>query len=147
MVTKKNIMMFFLIITCSTLHAEVYKWIDENGKPQFSDKPPAEKKAESIGQTLEKTNVDYGSGKIKKSVVFNKEKTEDEKNMEKKKLQKMEEEYGPRCKKMKEDIAAIARGDENGKEELVLERDRGKKLEEWKGYYQRSGCEKLYPLE
>ena len=25
-------------------HAEVYKWVDENGKTQFSDKPPANQK-------------------------------------------------------------------------------------------------------
>ena len=28
------------VLTCSTALAEIYKWLDENGNPQFSDEPP-----------------------------------------------------------------------------------------------------------
>ena len=54
---------------------------------------------------------------------------------------------------MKSDLEAIARGDrgsfidENGKEELVLERDRGKKLAEFRANYEASDCDKLYKLD
>jgi hypothetical protein len=38
-----------LLITClvaaTPAHAEVYKWVDANGKVQYSDSPPADRKA------------------------------------------------------------------------------------------------------
>ena len=37
--------------------------------------------------------------------------------------------------------------DKDGKEELVLERDRGKKLAEFRANYEASDCEKLYKLD
>ena len=81
------------------------------------------------------------------------EKTQDEKDLEAKKKKELENAIGERCKKWEKDIAAIARGDrgifldENGNEEIVLERDRGKKLEEWRREYMRSSCQTIYPLE
>lgn len=133
--------------------AEVYKWVDENGKTQFSDKAPAEKKAENIEEKLKKTNVDQASKTMKSGSVSGKEKTIDEKEMEEKKRKDLEKSIGKECRQMKQDIESIARGDrgaffdENGNEEMVLERNRGAKLEEWKNNYQQYGCESLYPLE
>jgi Domain of unknown function (DUF4124) len=37
-----------LIISSSPSHADIYKWIDENGKVHFSDAPHEEAKAETI---------------------------------------------------------------------------------------------------
>jgi hypothetical protein len=151
---------FFLIcclllsgLLCGSVSADVYKWVDENGKLRFSDTAPPEKKAENIEKQLQKTNVDSASGKMVSSAAAGSEKTEDEKMLEQQKRQKLEDAIGQKCQKMKSDIEAIARGDrgsfmdENGKEELVLERDRGAKLEEWKVKYKQYGCAKLYPLE
>ena len=142
----------FFIFLCSSSNAEVYKWVDENGKVQFSDKAPAEKNAENIEKELQKTNVDSASAKMGSGIAPKSEKTEDEKLLEQQRLQRLEDAIGKNCKKMKSDIEAMARGergsfiDKNGKEELVLERDMGKKLEEWKEAYRKYGCEKLYPL-
>jgi hypothetical protein len=141
------------MLLCGSISAEVYKWVDENGKTQFSDKAPSEKHAENIEGQLKKTNVDGASKNIKTSAASSYEKNSDEKNLEEQNRQQLENRIGKQCKKMKEDIQAISRGDrgsfldENGNEELVLERDRGKKLEEWKNSYQQYGCGKLYPLE
>jgi hypothetical protein len=110
------------------------------------------KNAENIEKKLQKTNVDKASAKMVSSTASKSEKNEDEKLLEQQRHEKLEAAIGKQCKKMKSDIEAIARGDrgsfidENGKEELVLERDRGKKLEEWKESYRKYGCEKLYPL-
>jgi hypothetical protein len=150
---QKIIFIMCGLLICGFTVADVYKWTDENGKTRFSDKPPQERKADNIEKELQRTNVDSASGKMVSDVVSSSERTEDEKLLEQKKRQKLEDAIGSKCKKMKEDIQAIARGDrgsfldENGKEELVLERDRGKKLEEWKSNYRKFGCAKLYPLE
>jgi len=146
---------FFIcfILFGSSVGAEVYKWVDENGKLQFSDKAPAEKQAENIEKQLQKTNVDEASKKLSSSLPTKSEKTDDEKILALKKRQNLEEKIGKDCRKWQEDINSIARGDfvvffdKDGKEELVLERDRGKKLEEWRAGYKGSDCEKLYPLD
>ena len=150
---QKIMFFMFFIFMCSSASAEVYKWVDEKGKLQFSDKAPLEKNAENIEKQLKKTNLDKASAKIISSSVSKSEKNEDEKALEQQRHQNLENTIGKQCKKMKEDIQAIARGDrgsfidENGKEELVLERERGAKLEEWKENYRNYGCEKLYPLD
>ncbi len=147
-----------LVLCCGLLaigqvQAQVYKWVDENGKLQFSDKPPPEKPAEDISQQLEKTNVDHASGKMATAAPPKRDKTEDEKQLEQRKRQEIEDRIGKQCRAMKKDMDAIARGergifvDKDGKEELVLERDRDKKLQEWKDEYRRRGCELIVPLE
>lgn len=149
---------FLVLAACSVSHADVYKWVDENGKTRFSDKAPAEKTAENIEKELKKTNVDEASKNVAKSVSAsteksNNKKTSDEELLDMKKRQKLEESIGKDCRKWQEDINIIASGafvafyDKDGNEEMVLERDRGKKLEEWKENYRNSDCEKLYPLE
>ena len=141
------------LLWCAAGHAEVYKWVDENGKVQFSDKAPPAKQAEDISGKLEKTNVDHASSQSAVAVPRSTEKTVDEKLLEERKKQEFEAAMGDTCRKMKEDIDSIARGDrgifrdKDGNEELVLERDRGKKLEEWKSSYRRMGCTRLIPLE
>lgn len=141
------------LLACSLATAEVYKWVDENGKVRFSDKAPAEKEAENIAPELEKTNVDHAISQHASSAAYSGEKTTDEKELEARKRQQLEQAIGKHCRKLKADIASIAAGergifiDENGNEELVLERDRGKKLEEWRALYRESRCEELYPLE
>lgn len=132
--------------------AEVYKWVDESGKVKFSDRAPSEKNAQDVSDGLQKTNVDHASSKMAVTTVDAK-KTEDEKALEESRKKKLELEIGDKCRKMKADIDSIARGDrgsfldKDGKEVLVLERDRGKKLEEWKSRYKRIGCNRLIPLE
>ncbi len=150
---KAKIVLWCVLLLCVPVRAEVYRWVDDNGKVHFGDRAPAEKKAEAIDSQLEKVNIDHAIGDIAPPAVVNAEKTQDEKNLEIQKKKKMESAIGERCKKWKSDIAAIARGDrgrfmdKNGNEEVVLEKDRGKKLEEWRSDYLQSDCQTLYPLE
>jgi hypothetical protein len=151
---RKMFLLSMLLLVGVSAQAEVYKWVDENGKVHFGDRAPAEKKVEAIDDKLNKVNIDHGSRNTAvSSVVVSTEKTQDEKDLEAKKKKELENAIGERCKKWEKDIAAIARGDrgifldENGNEEIVLERDRGKKLEEWRREYMRSSCQTIYPLE
>ena len=142
-----------VIVWSSAASAEVYKWVDENGKVHFGDRAPEKKSAEEISAQLEKTNVDHGFKEEAASSFSSKEKTQDEKDLEAQKKAKLEETFGERCRQQKQDLAAIARGDPgrfigaDGQEEIVLEKDRGKKLEELKAVYRQSVCQQLYPLE
>ena len=78
-VIRKTALALCCVLVCSLSSAEVYKWVDENGKLQFSDKAPPEKNAENIEKELQKTNVDTASAKITSSAASSLEKTEDEK--------------------------------------------------------------------
>lgn len=127
--------------------AEVYKWVDENGKAHFSDKAPAtEKDAESIGQSLEKTNIDTNSKNIS-STLPSTEKTQDEINYEQKKEADRQAAIASKCAYLKKAIDVIASGsrvsfvDENGNEVQVLEKDRDKELQKWQTSYQKLGCQ------
>lgn len=38
----------FLFLLSSSVNAEIYKWIDDNGNVHFTDKPPANQKTEEV---------------------------------------------------------------------------------------------------
>lgn len=149
-------MVFYFLcacLACSAVSADVYKWVDENGKVRFSDKQPKENSSENIDEALKKTNVDEASKNLQGFSTKPTVKNSDEELLELKKRKSLEEKIGKRCRKLQDEINSIARGDfiifydKDGNEELVLEKDRGKKLEEWKDGYRNLGCETLYPLE
>lgn len=156
-VKKFCMMLTWIFLVGNNASAEVYKWIDENGKVQFSDKAPPAKNAEDISRDVEKTNVDHASGRMAAATSGRHEKTDEEKQLEKdreqKQIEQLEATIGDGCRRMKKDIDAIARGervafiDKDGKEVMVPQRDLGKKLEEWKVGYENAGCNKLIPLE
>ncbi|MEZ5539069.1 MAG: DUF4124 domain-containing protein [Pseudomonadales bacterium] len=149
---RKLLLLAILLGFLVPVRAEVYKWVDENGKVHFGDRAPEDKKSESIDKQLNKVNIDHGSSAKPTRLAPQTEKTQDEKNLEIEKKKALEKAIGTQCKKWLLDIAAIERGDrgafigEDGKEEIVLERDRGTKLAEWKDDYRKSNCQKIYPL-
>jgi Skp family chaperone for outer membrane proteins len=51
--------LFALILLAATLsaHAELYKWVDSSGKVQYSDQPPPNANAKSIGRVKGKSPV------------------------------------------------------------------------------------------
>lgn len=142
-------LLFIMCLLLSTASiAEVYKWVDENGKVRFSDKAPDDKPAESIGAKLEQTNIDSNSKNVT-ATFSGSTKTQDEIDLEERKKSERESAIGPICKKLKKEIHMIESGqpvaflDENGAEQIVLEKDRGVKLAEWKAQYSEIGCEEL----
>lgn len=149
---KKMGLLLVCALCCFSVQAEVYKWVDENGKAHFGDKAPKEKSAEKIDHELENVNIDHASKNSTYSTSTS-NKTQDEKDLDLKKKMELEQAIGDKCLKRKKDISAIGKGvpgrfiDENGKEEIVLEKDRSKKLDEMKNNYRQSPCQQLYPLE
>ena len=75
---QRAVFFIFFVFLCGEASAEVYKWVDENGKPQFSDKAPPEQNAENIEKQLQKTNVDEASKALSYSVAPRVDKTADE---------------------------------------------------------------------
>ncbi len=46
--SKISIFTLLLLLCSYSVHAEIYKWVDEHGKAHFTDKPPTGKKTEEI---------------------------------------------------------------------------------------------------
>ena len=135
------------LCTVISTHAEVYKWVDENGKTQFSDKPPADKPAEAIGEALSKTNIDTDSSRVVRTAASAEgEQTPDEAQLEAQQAAERQQRLAPRCKQLRKEIAIIESGravsflDENGNEITVRESERPQKLAEWKAHYAELGC-------
>ncbi|HRF87700.1 MAG TPA: DUF4124 domain-containing protein, partial [Pseudomonadales bacterium] len=73
---RKMFLLSMLLLVGVSAQAEVYKWMDENGKVHFGDRAPAEKKVEAIDDKLNKVNIDHGSSNTAvSSVVVSTEKT------------------------------------------------------------------------
>ncbi len=149
----KRILIILWLMSCVAAQAEVYKWVDASGKTHFGDKAPEKARVEVMDKQLEKINVDESSRSIVPLSGATAEKTQDEKALEHKRIEKLRKAIGPYCEKMKKDIQSIARGDrgvfldENGKDEKVPERERATKLEEFRERYAQVGCEQIDPLE
>ncbi|MFZ2450131.1 MAG: DUF4124 domain-containing protein [Methylovulum miyakonense] len=45
---NKSLLIGFLVISMTTMAATIYKWVDEDGRIQYGNKPPAEGKVESL---------------------------------------------------------------------------------------------------
>jgi len=56
-----KILTLLLLLSAPLAHAELYKWVDENGKIYFSDQKPAENKTEVETVTLQITTYTYVS--------------------------------------------------------------------------------------
>ncbi len=46
--------------------AQVYRWVDENGKVHYGDRPPASQNAEDISETVNDVNIDNSQIEQKK---------------------------------------------------------------------------------
>ncbi|MGI1679626.1 MAG: DUF4124 domain-containing protein [Cellvibrionaceae bacterium] len=141
---KHRVLFLFAILFCSSSYmplatAEIYKWTDEKGKIHFSDKPPANKKAEDITESTTKTNVDTSQNEqYKLNKIFAKE-TEGEKQSrlrETQQAQKEKIEMKRRCTKAKKNLKFLREErfytlDENGKENTMSERERNELAKEY----------------
>lgn len=58
---RLSIWFVFLVFNCGVVHAELYRWVDEQGKVHFSDKKPPRYEADDISETVKHQNTDYGN--------------------------------------------------------------------------------------
>ncbi|MCP5439966.1 MAG: glutaredoxin family protein [Chromatiaceae bacterium] len=73
---KRASSIFLLLFVCVALsnaaHAEIYRWVDENGKVHFSDKPSWSHSSEQVtlrintyeGVTYDTSSIDVGAKKV-----------------------------------------------------------------------------------
>ena len=111
-------------------HAEVYRWVDDDGNVHFSDKKPEQNDVEDISESVANTNIDESSKAMRRLDQVLSE-TEGEKQVRNKK------EYNDRiaqerqnriCEKARDDLR-ILRGrvvivDENGVTQSMSESQR-----------------------
>ncbi|GAA6167421.1 DUF4124 domain-containing protein [Sessilibacter corallicola] len=53
---------FFFVNPLMLAHAEIYRWVDENGNVRFSDRKPAERESEDLTEQLGTVNVTESQG-------------------------------------------------------------------------------------
>ncbi len=134
-ITIKVLPIFFIlgaILSSTGLYAEVYKWTDSKGKVHFSDKPPANQKAEDITEEAKVRNVDTSQAEqTKLNKIFAKE-TEGEKQLRRREIQQKQlaaQEAKKRCEKARKDLKFISEKqfytvDKNGNDTTMSERER-----------------------
>lgn len=132
--------LLLLLVLPVMASAEVYQWVDENGKKHFSDTPPPDKsRARDISDTLKSANIDESrSERQKLQKIFAKPTAEEDQYKKQKqaadqKKQKKKQEY---CSYLKDRLRRISRRvvfvDKDGKDVKVSEaerKERVKKLE------------------
>ena len=68
--TKRAAVLLLMVLTVwvSSLGAQAYRWVDENGKVHFGDRPPDKNKAKNISEDIRKQNIDSASSNTKAQV-------------------------------------------------------------------------------
>lgn len=129
---------FVFILLCVPLaQAEMYRWVDANGKVHFSDKQPAGTNAEDISDSVKHTNTDIG-GRSAKQQLQKYERNKAAKQTEK----KQSEAYASAAEKQRNEQCQAARKhlkilqgrvifyDDDHKEVKVSEAERVQKAQE-----------------
>ncbi|PUA28247.1 MAG: hypothetical protein B0W54_17375 [Cellvibrio sp. 79] len=61
----RKLLVFILLATSLNSTAEIYRWVDKNGKVHFTDKKPSTE-AENITKDVKTQNIDTSNGEIQK---------------------------------------------------------------------------------
>lgn len=132
-------LLFLGLFVSAPTFAEIYRWVDENGKTQFSDRPVR-------GQSASQVNVDtrknsYGGGDVlnRQRDLLNRYKDQDEESEKAKQLAKAEEEKDKKiqtaCINAKDKLLNFERSliytlDEQGERVYYSEEKREQRIEE-----------------
>ncbi|KZZ78926.1 hypothetical protein A3767_01755 [Oleiphilus sp. HI0133] len=117
-------------------HAEVYKWVDEQGNIHFGDRPPVKEQATNLSDTLQPLNLstDLSNPNMIRNAEQSRKDALDRKAQEQHKrvnsASTAAQEYCKQAKKRLYDISGpVVFYDENGKAMNVTERER-KRMEQ-----------------
>lgn len=123
----KICLMFIILITAMFSHAEIYKWIDEDGRTIYGDKPPDDNASKldisNSPATVEKPMEERLEKRDKLLEIY-----EEERNLKKEQKLKAEQEEKQkktRCIQLADRIKSIERGgiyyklNENGEREYL----------------------------
>lgn len=139
----KSSLIFFIAFSSGMLQAEIYKWVDENGRTHYGEKPPEEGASEvkikdntpEPGGELEKHNVD----REKLLEIY-----EEERRQKKEEKLKMEEEQKKKekyCMQLKNDLKDMQKGgsfyelDENGERKYISDKEIANRIKELQTNY------------
>ncbi len=119
---------FFVMMTLSlSVTAEIYTWVDENGKTHFSDQPPADRNINTeVKKEIELHNIDAG---YPAGIVVDPDRKRHNKEIAVQKAA-VAKRTNKACSKAKTDLrmlsGRVAFRDERGNEVRVSEKDRVK---------------------
>jgi hypothetical protein len=135
---RKYMVMSLCVIAFNT-HAEIYRWVDKDGKVHFTDRKPAPE-AENITKEVKSHNIDTSSNELNKIVAMRdrdererREQTIREQQGLQPELDKQRQAY---CERQKERLRKISGyvvfTDDEGKVVKVTEQQRQQKVAEQK---------------
>jgi hypothetical protein len=128
-----------LCVIALNTHAEIYRWVDKEGKVHFTDKKPAPE-AENITKTVKSHNTDTSSSELQKLTLMR----EQEEKERREKMRREQEALKPErekqrqvyCQKQKERLRNISGYvvfvDDKGKAVPVTEKERQQKVADLK---------------
>lgn len=116
-------------------YAQVYQWIDEQGKVHYSDRKPTKTQAENISDSVKQTNIDKSRDSTRKlEEVFTKE-SSSEAQYRRKKQREQEEQaqaLANQCQKAREQLKTLQGRvyfvDKQGKEYNISEKERQQRV-------------------
>lgn len=129
----KRLVLGLIVLFSSSVHAEVFRWTDANGKVHFGDQKP-KATAENITEKVKKTNVDTSTSEHKKlETLFRKENDADREYQQQK--AQPNQELLQQCAEAKEYLNKINGRvqflDDNGKPIHISETERQQRVKEW----------------
>ncbi len=92
-------------------NAEIYRWVDDNGKVHYSDRKPAAQPAEDISDTTKRTNIDDSqSEQAKLGKIFAKETAAEKQARERAAIEAHNQQvrHNNACKKLKRRLEIIS---------------------------------------
>ena len=136
-----SLTLFTASITSLNSSAEIYRWVDEHGKTQFSDRPVRGKTTNTI--EVDTTKNSYGGGDVLNRQRDLLERYEDqdqqsEKDQQQAKLDnENEQKLKARCLRAKDKLASFERGliytlDSEGERVYYSEEKRAQRIEEYR---------------
>jgi len=134
-VTKAGVGVIALFLLAATAGAEeLYRWVDEEGRVHFGDRPPTEAKAEDIGGELRPINTADGTAAPEKvasrqSVDPQREYQDKQRQRQLREQQQMSRACGEARRQLRILQGPVAVIDENGKEIKMTERERQRQAE------------------
>jgi len=134
---RPSLILVFILLSAPAVQAQMYRWVDVEGKVHFSDKKPKDAKAEDISDSIKPTNTDFG-GRDAKQQLQHYERNKAAKRTEK----KQSEEHASAVKRQRNEQCQTARKhlkviqgrvifyDKNNNEIKVSETERAQRAQE-----------------
>ena len=146
MLAKAFFSLFFLIGILPTAHSEIYRWVDENGKTQFSDRP-LDNKTQKVKVDTQRNS--YGGGGVleRQRGLLNGYQANDAKQLQNKKLAEQQavrsERLQARCINAKDRLKNYQRGslyrlDSNGERIYYSEEERTAAIDKYEQSIQKN---------